>query len=320
MLILLALFACTKDDVQDSEVEDTQVEEVDPDADGDGFDSIAEGGEDCDDEDATVFPGAEEICDEIDQDCDGDLVEDFVNIDGDGYADCADPDPCATPDTSLASWYPGEDMADISGGVVLQGAASSVPGVVGQSWDLSLTEEGLYNYNSPAWLSSNSWSSEMWVQTEESDAILALHAACLGKCAGGENQASALIFRIGTGGTLELVVNAASQPFAEGYETLVGATVVNDGAWHHIAGVVDSGNGTLNVYVDGVLDATATAVSPLDGFANIPNNEEPFWMGFLFQEDNLDARMDEFSVYTGALSADYVAEVHAAGIAGKCAP
>ncbi len=320
MLILLALFACTKDDVQDSDVEDTQVEEVNPDVDGDGFDSIEAGGEDCNDEDASVYPGAEEVCDEIDQDCDGDLVEDFVNIDGDAYADCADPDPCATPDTSLASWYPGEDMADISGGVVLQEVAMSIPGVVGNSWDLSFTEEGLYNYNSPAWLSSDSWSVEMWLQTEVGPANLALHAACLGKCAGGENQASFVSFAIGEGGTLQLVVNAASQPFAESFETLSGASVVNDGAWHHVAGVVDAGSGTLNLYVDGVLDASATAVSPLDGFANIPDNEEPFWLGFQWNEDNLDARMDEFSVYTGALSADYVAEVHAAGIAGKCAP
>ncbi|MFT5586357.1 MAG: hypothetical protein ACI9VR_003954, partial [Cognaticolwellia sp.] len=188
-----------------------------------------------------------------------------------------------------------------------------------ESWDLTYTEEGLYNYNSPAWLSSDSWSVEMWLQTEVELANLALHAACLGKCSGGENQASFLSLSIGEGGTLELVVNAASQPFAEGYETLSGAKVVNDGAWHHVAGVVDAESGTLNVYVDGVLDASATAVSPLDGFANIPGNEEPFWLGFQWDEDGLDARVDEFSVYTGPLSSSYIADVHGAGIAGKCA-
>ena len=42
------------------------------DGDGDGFDSVATGGADCDDGDASVFPGAPEVAgDGIDQDCDG---------------------------------------------------------------------------------------------------------------------------------------------------------------------------------------------------------------------------------------------------------
>ncbi len=319
MLALLALIACTNDDVQDSEVEDTQIEEeLVPDADGDGFDSIEMGGEDCDDEDASVYPGAEEICDDIDQDCDGDLVEDFENVDGDAYADCADPDPCVTPDTALVSWYPGENMSDVAGGVALQETAASVPGMVGQSWDLTNTEEGLYNYNSPAWLTSDSLSIETWVQTEEATFTVALHAACLGKCVGGDNEGS--IFNFGVlEGKLILTVNTASQPLSEGYEGLLGSTAINDGAWHHVAAVVDSTSGTLNLYVDGVLDASQAHNGPLDGFGNIPDAEQPFWLGFRWNEDGLDARMDDFSVYTGALSAGYVADVHASGIAGKCA-
>ena len=47
------------------------------DGDGDGFDSIATGGTDCDDADPSVFPGAAEVADDgVDQDCDGvDLIE-----------------------------------------------------------------------------------------------------------------------------------------------------------------------------------------------------------------------------------------------------
>ena len=35
-----------------------------------------------------------------------------------------------------------------------------------------------------------------------------------------------------------------------------GTTPVNDGNWHHVAGVYD--NGVASIYVDGVLDATST--------------------------------------------------------------
>jgi hypothetical protein len=59
------------------------------DNDGDGFNEL----EDCDDADPTISPGAAEACDEIDNDCDGEVDEDvvyrdvFVDADGDGFGD-----------------------------------------------------------------------------------------------------------------------------------------------------------------------------------------------------------------------------------------
>ncbi len=43
-----------------------------PDADVDGHVDEASGGDDCDDQNAHVYPGAPEMCDDADQDCDGD--------------------------------------------------------------------------------------------------------------------------------------------------------------------------------------------------------------------------------------------------------
>jgi hypothetical protein len=58
------------------------------DADGDGYHDQACGGDDCDDGDASINPGAEEIChDGIDQDCDGDDSCGCPDEDGDGYLD-----------------------------------------------------------------------------------------------------------------------------------------------------------------------------------------------------------------------------------------
>ncbi|HCP47230.1 MAG TPA: hypothetical protein DIU15_14400, partial [Deltaproteobacteria bacterium] len=47
---------------------------------------------DCDDAEATAYPGAPESCDAVDSNCDGDLVDGDLNSDGDSLPDCADPD------------------------------------------------------------------------------------------------------------------------------------------------------------------------------------------------------------------------------------
>jgi len=52
-----------------------------PDADGDGYDKISEGGDDCDDMNPFINPGAEELCDGIDNNCDG-------QVDNGAESDC----------------------------------------------------------------------------------------------------------------------------------------------------------------------------------------------------------------------------------------
>jgi hypothetical protein len=81
------------------------------DVDRDGFDSedAGCGGDDCDDTNSNVNPGAEEVCgDEVDQDCDGadELCPDCTDADGDGWGvgatcpaeqDCDDTSPDIYP-------------------------------------------------------------------------------------------------------------------------------------------------------------------------------------------------------------------------------
>ncbi len=95
-----------------------------------------EGDGDCDDDETSVYPGAEERCDDVDSDCDGDLADSngidselvFRDRDGDGYGDlttsligcaldgwvtdhtdCDDGDPGAYPGATEV-WYDGIDQ------------------------------------------------------------------------------------------------------------------------------------------------------------------------------------------------------------------
>jgi hypothetical protein len=64
---------------------------VAPDADGDGFgDANASCGsqDDCDDNNPNVYPGAPELCDGLDNNCDGIIPPNEIDSDGDGYSVC----------------------------------------------------------------------------------------------------------------------------------------------------------------------------------------------------------------------------------------
>ncbi len=100
---LIAISGCrNKDDGQDSK-DGTDPEEL-VDADGDGF---AED-EDCDDGDATVNPDADEVCDEVDNDCDGEIDEGallswYLDADADGWGqDAGAVEACEAPSGYVA--------------------------------------------------------------------------------------------------------------------------------------------------------------------------------------------------------------------------
>ncbi len=113
---LLLLFACRTDKLDSGQA--PAVDQEDADADG-----YAEDDGDCDDDDASVHPGATEECDGLDNDCDGQIDEEvthtyYADADGDGFGDeLSTTEACDLPqgyvpngtdcDDQDASAYPG---------------------------------------------------------------------------------------------------------------------------------------------------------------------------------------------------------------------
>jgi len=94
LMLLFFLFACGGGGDDDDSTPDPD----DVDADGDGWN----GDLDCDDSDASIYPGADELCDGLDQDCDGIPDDGLETYDGDGdgsdcLSDCDDEDPDRYP-------------------------------------------------------------------------------------------------------------------------------------------------------------------------------------------------------------------------------
>lgn len=121
------------------------------DDDGDGVADAACGGVDCDDADRDSLPGASELCDGRDNDCDGTVDEDvvdlelYVDLDGDGYGSglptmqCAPTGTFATQggdcDDTNALIHPGaveicDGVSQSCGATVDDGARCALPGAI----------------------------------------------------------------------------------------------------------------------------------------------------------------------------------------------
>ena len=129
------------------------------DSDEDGHDAMVYGGDDCDDNDGSIYPGASEICDGRDNDCDGTPGFDEVDADGDGYMICED--DCDDNDANVYPGAPGKKEGkdnNCNGKIDTDEKKTRVNNV--QTWVSYMIYPGLfngltgYNYYNPVRLPS----------------------------------------------------------------------------------------------------------------------------------------------------------------------
>jgi hypothetical protein len=183
------------------------------DVDGDGYTDSACGGTDCDDADASVYPGAVELCNAADDDCDPstpDGVPEICNgldddcdgvpggdeIDGDGDGSLA----CADCDDANSAVHPGaEELCD--------GIDDNCDGQTGLS------------FTTPAWDGSTSGDERLRgdIFLADEDTLLQSFEMEL-DADGGDSLTFAVYASATVGGTFTLVTSAASSAGSSGYQ------------------------------------------------------------------------------------------------------
>ena len=135
-----------RDDDCDGDTDEGVLLELWEDLDGDGWGDadqptqtcalgagMADNGDDCDDDDAAVFPGATEACNGVDDDCDGEidqgvLLDFWADSDGDGWGDPAQPvQACEAPSAYVAAGAAAD--CDDDDAAVFPGAVEACIGV-----------------------------------------------------------------------------------------------------------------------------------------------------------------------------------------------
>ena len=254
----------------------------DCDNDGDGFLPP----EDCDDNDNTVYPGAPELSDGRDNDCDGIIDE------AEGG--------CILPPTGLVGWWPGDGNAnDIIGGKngTLGSGVAFVSGKVDSAFSFDGTE-GVEVQDGPGSNLVNEISVSAWVNRTS-----ATFASPVIKKA---DQGHGFALEFSNNNSILWAIRTSS-----GWAGAVGGLAIN-GTWTHVAGTYDGT--TINLYVNGDLVHSVLKEGTITTSSNsLYLGRDPANLGREFR-----GLIDEPAIYSRTLSQAEIQAMFNAGSAGQC--
>ena len=229
---------------------------------------------------------------------------------------------CVPAPSGLVSWWPGEnDANDIQGSNhgTLQNGATFASGKVGQA----ISFDGVNDFiriedNSNLRLGTGEMTIDAWVIASPSNTFRAIAAKV-----GLSFPFPGYALRVTDDNKVEFfAVDCAtgscgfSLPGGSGSRQPVRSTsVVADNNFHHVTGVRRS-DGTLEIYVDGVLENTR--LEPLRN----TDSADPFTIAEINAggpEQPFNGIIDEVDIYNRALSTSEIQSIYNAGSAGKCA-
>ena len=192
-----------------------------------------------------------------------------------------------------------EDLPGINDAIPID-ASSNTTGIVGNALEFDgsnkvdvLDDSSLYFYP------GEGLAIEMWVKTTRSGAPV-----LLGKRGGGYSH-----YHIG--------FNAENKLYFEIRDSLgsiafINGPILNDGLWHHVAGVIDRTNNRLRIYADGV----GTFISKTfhsSGFYNY----DPLTIGYYKNTFFYEGLLDEVAIYNRRVLGTEIARHYISGLARK---
>jgi hypothetical protein len=215
---------------------------------------------------------------------------------------------CDPAPSGLVSWWPGEgNPNDIIGGDngTVVGTIGYASGKVGQAFSLNGASGYVAIPDSPSMDSfTNSITVECWIKGN------LLGANPIWTWIVTKGNASWRLMATEGDDTVTFWASGVNTP---GNDGVYGTRNVNDGQWHHIAGVYDGAN--IFLYVDGTLDTSRPATGSIFVTGSSVeigyNSDAPG--GNIF-----NGLIDEVSLYHRALSASEIQAIYLAGSAGKC--
>jgi len=222
---------------------------------------------------------------------------------------------CVAPPSSLFAWFPGDgnanDIQNSYNGTLLNGVTFA-QGKVGQAFSFDGVDDyvqipsngnfgmGMSDGTYEAWVKLNGAnnSAEVYSDGYNGNSVSSLFI---------QNNVAGFVARDGNG-------NGA---------TATGTTSLNDGAWHHLAGVRQGT--TVRIYVDGAQQNSATnaALGPVNdfcSFAFIGGTNTNVFCATTADEAFFKGLIDEVQVFRRALTPQEILNTYNASSAGTCKP